>query len=194
MKYQAKDFSKLLGKLNGLSDVQLKAHFELYEGYVEKLNEIEELLSNTDSEKSNYSYGEFSELKRREAVAFNGMVLHELYFENLSPQGGKPSTSLRKKIETDFGSIENLENNLKGSAMSTPGWALLCFNRIDHKLHTYILFEHHQGLPAQQDILLVLDCWEHAYMIDYGISKKEYLDVFFKIVNWEIVNERAKFF
>lgn len=149
-------------------------------------------LLDTDPEKSNYTFGEFSELKRREAVAFNGAYLHELYFENLSAQGGRPSATLRKRIDADFGSMAELESSLRGCANSTPGWALLTANRIDGRLHTYILFEHHIGLPVHQEVLLALDCWEHAYLIDYGIAKKEYLETFFKLVNWEVVNERAK--
>lgn len=192
MKHKTRNFSHLLGKLEGLSTRQLNAHFQLYEGYVDKLNEIEGLLPESDPEKSNYSFGEFSELKRREAVAFNGAYLHELYFENLSPKGGKPSAALRKKIDADFGSVAKLEHDLKGCALSTPGWALLTFNRIDKKLHTYVLFEHHIGLPVHQEILLALDCWEHAYLLDYGIAKKDYLEAFLKLVNWDAVSERAK--
>ena len=190
MKHEAKNFDSLIGHVDGLSEAQLKAHFGLYQGYVNKLNEIEEKLTKTDSAASNYSYGEFSELKRREAVAFNGTYLHELYFENLSPSRGEISGTLKKAIETDFGQYSAFEANIKGSAASTPGWVLLTHNRIDRKLHSYILFEHHIGLPAHQEIILALDCWEHAFMIDYGTKKPDYLAAFFKNVNWNIVNER----
>lgn len=190
MKHEAKNFDHLLGQVDGLSDAQLKAHFGLYQGYVNKLNEIEEKLTKTDPSLSNYSFGDFSELKRREAVAFNGSYLHEMYFENLAPNRGQVSAGLKTAIESDFGNWSAFEANLKGSAGSTPGWVLLTHSRVDKKLHSYIMFEHHIGLPAHQEIVLALDCWEHAFMIDYGTKKPDYLAAFLKNINWNVVNER----
>ena len=190
MKHEVTNFDHLIGQVDGLSEAQLKAHFGLYTGYVNKLNEIEEKLAKADPAQSNYSFGEFSELKRREAVAFNGSYLHQLYFENLAPNRGQISAALKGAIDADFGSYQALEANMKGAAVSTPGWVLLTQNRIDKKLHSYIMYEHHIGLPVHQEILLALDCWEHAFMIDYGTKKPDYLATFFKNVNWNVVNER----
>ncbi|MFA5793193.1 MAG: Fe-Mn family superoxide dismutase [Candidatus Gracilibacteria bacterium] len=190
MTHTAKDFVSLLGTLDGITDAQLSAHFKLYEGYVKKLNEIEEKLITVDKSLSNYSFGEFSELKRREAVAFNGAYLHQMYFENLSGVKSEPSVELKTAIENSFGSLEGWEKDLRASAGSTPGWVLLTFNKIDQKLHNYIMFEHHLGLPVHQVPLMALDCWEHAYMIDYGISKPDYVTAFLKNLNWGIVSER----
>ncbi len=187
-----KDFKYLLGKLKGISDKQLEAHFGLYEGYVKKLNEIEEKLTKQDKAAANYSFGEFSELKRREAVAFNGTYLHELYFENLLNDGTKPSKELHDAIVKAFGSYETFVADLKASAASTPGWVVLTLNKTDGKLHTYIMYEHHIGLPVHQEIILALDCWEHAFMIDYGTKKADYLNAFVENINWKMVNERFK--
>jgi len=190
MQHEIKDFSHLLGALEGISDSQLEAHFGLYAGYVKKLNEIEEKLGLVDRSTANYSFGEFSELKRREAVAFNGAYLHQMYFENLCGSQGEVPTNLKGEIEKSFGSIEAWEADLKASAASTPGWVLLTWNLIDENLHNYILYEHHVGLPIHQVPVLALDCWEHAFMIDYGIKKTEYLDAFLRSVNWAVVGER----
>ena len=190
MKHEIKDFSYLLGKLKGISDKQLQAHFGLYEGYVKKLNEIEDKLKTQDKGATNYSFGEFSELKRREGVAFNGAYLHELYFENLSGDKSKPSEALKNVIKKSFSSWEMFVADIKASAGSTPGWVVVTKNKIDGNIHTYILFEHHIGLPAHQEIILALDCWEHAFMIDYGTKKADYLNAFFENINWEIVNKR----
>jgi len=190
MAYEAKNFDYLLGKLNGLSDKQLTAHFGLYKGYVNKLNEIEEKLKTANPQASNYSFGEFSELKRREAVAFNGSFLHELYFENLSNEGGEVSEELKFAIEKSFGSWDKWLADTKASAISTHGWVVLTFNRKDNTLHNYIMYEHHIGLPVHQEIILALDCWEHAYMIDYGTTKAEYLNTFLNNLNWNVVNKR----
>ena len=189
MLHKEKNFDHLYGKLKGLSDKQLKAHLGLYGGYVKKLNEIEEKLQTANRALANYSFGEFSELKRREAVAFNGTYLHELYFDNLTPQGS-PSETLKKAAEEAFGSWDKLVEDIKATASSTPGWVVLTINHVDKRLHTYIMFEHHIGLPAHQEIVLALDCWEHAFMIDYGTNKAEYLKAFFENVNWDVVNKR----
>ncbi|MBI4148663.1 hypothetical protein HY490_05205 [Candidatus Woesearchaeota archaeon] len=189
MEHNAKDFNYLLGKLKGISDNQLKAHFGLYEGYVKKLNEIETKLKTADRAASNYSFGEYSELKRREVVAFNGAYLHEMYFENLLATGA-PSDAFKKSAESAFGDWDKFVADVKAAAGSTPGWVMVTWNSIDNQLHTYIMFEHHIGLPAHQHIVLALDCWEHAFMIDYGTKKAEYLNAFFNNINWDIVNKR----
>ena len=192
MQHSPKDFSSLLGKLKGISDNQLKQHFTQYEGYVKKLNEIEEKLAKQDKAAANYSFGEFSELKRREAVAFNGTFLHELYFENLSGKNMEPSSELRKEVVKAFGTWDNFVQDVKSSASSTPGWVVLTWNKITKQLHTYIMYEHHIGLPAHQEIIMALDCWEHAFMIDYGTDKASYLKAFFENIDWDVVNKRLK--
>ena len=190
MAHVAKDFAHLKGSLKGFSDKQLDAHFTLYGGYVAKLNEIEEKLKTADRTKANYSYADYSELKRRECVAFNGTYLHQLYFENLSGQGGEASADLKKAIEKGFGSWDAYVADLKGSAGSTPGWVLTTRNRVDGLLHNYIMYEHHIGMPAHQDVLLALDCWEHAFFIDFGVKKADYLTAFLANANWNEVNKR----
>jgi superoxide dismutase, Fe-Mn family len=192
MIHKEKDFSHLVGKLEGLSAAQIQAHLGLYAGYVKKLNEIEDKLTKADRSLTNYSYGEYSELKRREAVAFNGAYLHQCYFENLSPKPGKRSTALEKAIVDSFGSFDAYATDLKAAASATPGWIVTTKNKVDGKLHNYMMFEHHIGLPAHQEIILALDCWEHAYMIDYGTKKPDYLATFLKNVDWKVVSDRLK--
>jgi Fe-Mn family superoxide dismutase len=190
MAHEAKNFDHLLGKLQGISDNQLKQHFTLYQGYVKKINEIEEKLGKTDKSAPNYSYNEWSELKRRESVPFNGTYLHEMYFENLAGGGTQPSEALKKAAQASFGSWEDLVKDCRAAGTSTPGWVLLTRSRVDGKLHNYIAFEHHLHIPVHQDIIMALDCWEHAYMIDFGIKKADYFDAFFKNVDWKLVSER----
>lgn len=190
MAHIAKDFSGLLGSLQGLSDAQLLAHFKLYEGYVKKINEIEEKLMTVDKSLANYSFGEYSELKRREATAFNGTYLHELYFENMKGSPTEASASLKATLEGSFGSLDEWEKDLRAAASSTPGWVLLTFSRVDQKLHHYIMYEHHMNYPVHQVPLVALDCWEHAFMIDYGIDKASYLNAFVKVLDWDKVSER----
>jgi Fe-Mn family superoxide dismutase len=190
MAHEAKNFDHLIGSVKGLSEKQLRAHFGLYQGYVKKLNEIEQKLQSADRSAANYSFGEFSELKRREAVAFNGTYLHELYFENLNGASTEASAALKEAINASFGSWDAWVTDVKASATSTPGWVLLTYNRRDGKLHNYIMFEHHIGLPVDQEILMALDCWEHAFMVDYATDKASYLKVFFENVDWSVVSGR----
>jgi Fe-Mn family superoxide dismutase len=192
MIHPIKDFSHLIGKLEGLSANQVEAHLGLYAGYVKKLNEIEEKLAKADRALTNYSYGEYSELKRREAVAFNGAYLHQLYFENLAPKPEKMASGLEKSIVDSFGSVEFYLKDLKAAASATPGWIVTTQNKVDGKLHNYMVFEHHIGLPVHQEVVLALDCWEHAFMIDYGTKKGDYLETFLKNVDWKVVGDRLK--
>jgi Fe-Mn family superoxide dismutase len=164
MAYDPKNYDHLKGgTLKGLSDSQLDQHFTLYKGYVAKLNEIEEKLGAIDNTKPNYSFNEYSELKRREAVA-----------KALEAAGGKD------KVLAD----------LKSCALGGPGWALLTRSRRDGKLHTYFVAEHHIGLPVDQDLLIVLDSWEHAFMVDYGIKRPDYLGAFLENIKWSEVSKR----
>src|SRR5271169_612295 len=129
MPHEARNFDHLLGK-GILSDNQLKQHFTLYQGYVKKINEIEEKLGKTDNSTANYSFNEYSELKRRESVPFNGTYLHELYFENLAGGGSQPSDGLKKAAQDSFGTWEDLVKDARAAGTSTPGWVLLTHSRV----------------------------------------------------------------
>ena len=188
--FTAKDYSHLLGNLPGLSDKQLENHFELYKGYVKKVNEIEEKLSKADPASANYSYGEVSELLRRRPVAYNGVILHELYFENLSSRATTASTELKDELSREFGSFENWYAQAKAGLVSEPGWVLLTRSREDGSLRNVLLSQHHVGLLPDQDILLSLDGWEHAYMIDYGVKKADYISAIARLINWDVVTKR----
>lgn len=190
MLHTAKDFSHLLGNLQGFSDAQLNAHFTLYQGYVKKINEIEEKLKGADRSAANYSFNEFSELKRREAVAFNGSYLHQLYFENMNKEKGAPSDELGRLVTDSFGDMDKWVEDVKASGASTPGWVLLTYNEMDKSLHNYVCYEHHIGLPVHQKILMAMDCWEHAFMIDYGIKKADYINAFLGNLDWNVVSKR----
>lgn len=189
-KYEAKDFNYLLGKVDGLSEAQLKAHFGLYQGYVNKLNEIWEKMGSADKTKPNYSFNEYSELRRREPVAYNGTVLHELYFANLAKEG-EPSAELKTALGASFGSVDAWVQDTKACLASAHGWTLLVydwnFNRVSNLL---IQSEHHVGLWPNVSVLAAVDAWEHAYMIDYGTKKPDYVANVMNALNWRVINER----
>ncbi len=200
--HNVKDFNHLLeeGAVKGLSPKQIKAHLGLYEGYVKKLNEIRQKLSEMHaqldkdpeilSKNANFSFGSFSELKRREVVAFNGSYLHQAYFENLEPVN-QPDDQMKSEIKKAFGSLDKWKADLKASAASTPGWVLVAYDKITGKLNNWVVYEHSVNVPAiAQEVVLALDCWEHAYAIDYGTDKATYVKLFIENINWEEVNKR----
>ncbi len=185
----ARDFTHIIPNIKGLSEKQLTQHMTLYQGYVKKLNEIEQKLKEVDRSKANYSFGEYSELMRRRVVPFNGTFLHEVYFDNLEPVG-EPEKDITRLLTEEFGSMDKWKEDMKAAAMSTPGWVLLTWDQTEHKLKHWIMYEHHIGYPVFNNLVLALDCWEHAFMIDYGIDKASYLKTFMENINWEVVNAR----
>lgn len=189
MSKEIKNYSHLLGKCKGISDAQLQAHFGLYEGYVKKLNEIEEKLKVTDPASSNYSFGEYSELKRRQAVPYNGTYLHELYFENLGAAAA-PSADWENLIKKSFGSYDKWKMDVKATGLAVPGWVVTCIETVNHTLQNVQIMEHHIGFPLNHIPLLIMDTWEHAFFLDYKTNRGAYIDVFFENINWTVVNLR----
>jgi Fe-Mn family superoxide dismutase len=191
MAKEIRSFKHILGKCDGLSDAQLEAHFSLYEGYVKKLNEIDEKLPKTDKALSNYSFGEYAELKRRFAVPYMGSYLHELYFDNLVPAGA-PSDVFSDLITKSFGTMDTWKSDVKATGLAVPGWVLTCYETVTGKLTNVQIMEHHIGFPVNHIPVLVMDTWEHAFFLDYKINRGAYIDAFFKNINWNIVNDRLK--
>lgn len=189
MAKEIRNFEHLLNSIEGISNDQLKAHFGLYEGYVKKLNEIEDKLKTADRSLTNYSYGEYAELKRRYAVPYMGTYLHELYFDNLIGKG-QASKEFTALAEAQFGSLENWQADAKATGLAVPGWVLTCYDTINGRLQNLQIMEHHIGFPLNHIPLLVLDTWEHAFFLDYKANRGGYIDVFFKNINWDVVNER----
>ncbi|NHV97837.1 MAG: superoxide dismutase [Thaumarchaeota archaeon] len=193
MSYQAKDYSRLLGT-PGFSDQLLKNHFTLYQGYVNNTNKLAETLKAMLKEgKANTP--EYAELKRRFGWEWNGMRLHEYYFDNLV-NGGKPldpNSDLAKKIAEDFGSYAEWEKGFKATGvMRGIGWVVLYLDPISNKLFNSWINEHDIGHLAGCRLLLVMDVFEHAFMLDYGLKRADYIEAFFKNIDWSVVSSRLK--
>lgn len=191
MTYEPKNFEHLLGT-EGFSNNLLKNHFTLYQGYVTNTNKlIEELAALAREGKT--ATPQYAELKRRFGWEFNGMRLHEYYFENMV-KGGKvldKGSALLKKIEKDFGSLENWEKDFKATgAMRGIGWAILYYDATVGQLFNIWVGEHDVGHLSGATPLLIMDVFEHAYMLDYGLKKADYIETFFKTIDWSVVNER----
>ena len=187
--YEAKDFSHLLGT-PGFSDALLNNHFTLYQGYVVNTNKlIEELKTAT------LGTSEYSEMRRRFGWEWNGMRLHELYFGNMRNGESKldQSSKLWAQMDKDFGPKPVWRNDFKAvSAMRGIGWVILYQDREADKLFNVWVNEHDMGHLAGCVPLLILDVFEHAYTLDYGLKKADYIEAFFKAIDWSVVGERFK--
>ena len=184
--YVAKDFSHLLGT-PGFSDALLNNHFTLYQGYVTNTNKLIDLLKTKEA-----GTPEYGELHRRFGWEWNGMRLHELYFGNLGKHGVPLSERILKKlIETSWGTVENWEKEFCGmAAMRGIGWVILSHDKKEGKLFNVWVNEHDAGHLAGLTPLLVMDVFEHAFMVDYGLKRADYIAAFMAAIDWHAVEER----
>ncbi len=185
MVFEAKNFESLLGT-KGLSDQLLKNHFTLYQGYVTNTNKVADALGAMAKE-GKTATPEYAELKRRLGWEWNGMKLHEYYFGNMIKDGKAldKNTNLFRKIVNDFGSYENWEKDFKATgAMRGIGWVILYYDGT--RLFNTWINEHDVGHLSGAPPLLVMDVFEHAYMLDYGLKKADYIEAFFRAIDWTI--------
>ena len=192
MAYTAKDYGNLIG-MDGFSETLLKNHFTLYQGYVTNTNKLADLLASMLSE-GKVGTPEYAELKRRFGFEFNGMRLHEYYFDNLGGSGVlDKSGKLGRKLDEDFGSYEDWERDFKGTgAMRGIGWAILYQDNVTRKLMNQWINEHETGHLAGCIPVLVMDVFEHAFITDFGLKRTDYIEAFFKNINWDVVQSRLK--
>lgn len=189
MDYTPKTFS--IPKLDGISEESIKQHIGLYEGYVKNFNAISKKLVEyaADTEANAHA---LSELIRRKSFEFDGMRLHEYYFAQFEggAQALDPNSALGKALETEYHGhfVEYMRaiGNMRG-----PGWAILYFDPAGEQFQAGFAGEQHQGHFATLPIILAMDVWEHAFLLDYGaLGKAKYIDAFFKNVNWKVVEDR----
>ncbi len=184
--YVAKNYASLLG-MPGFSDAQIKMHLQLYEGYVKNTNLLQHRLQEVDP--LSYDYGA---LKRRLGWEWDGMRLHELYFENL---GGKrpldPKSALYQNLTSEFGSYETWKENFIATGLIRGiGWVVLYQDKETGRLFNTWINEHDTGHFAGGAPLLIMDVFEHAYITEYGLNKQGYIDAFFLNIQWDPVMER----
>jgi Fe-Mn family superoxide dismutase len=196
MTYEIKNYSHLqnIGKI---SNEAMNMHFRLYEGYVKNtnalMNKMKEWQGLTDEQKIEYM-PEWSELHRRFGWEFNGMRLHELFFDSLSVDVENPNEiegEIKNKIVENFGSVEAWKKDfLTLAKMRGMGWAMLVQDNKTGKLINTWVNEHDAGMMSDVKILLNVDMFEHAYVADFGTDRASYLDSIFAHIDWAVVSER----
>lgn len=188
--YEPQKFS--LPELDGISAKSVEEHLGLYQGYVKNFNDmsaaVEEL--SKDPEKNNHA---IAEIRRRRSFEFGGMRLHELYFSQWE-DGASPlaAAALAASLDERFGSLDETIKRVKQAGMMRgPGWSILYYDPIGKTFHIGFSGEQHQGHFVTLPIILALDVWEHAFILDYGAQGKgKYIDAFFKNLNWSVIEKR----
>ena len=185
--YEAKNFDHLLG-LQGFSEPLMKNHFTLYQGYVKNTNGLIDLLP-----KFQPGTTEFSELHRRFGWEWNGMRLHEYYFDRMKKEGGSLATDSRLAIEikNQFGSFDHWMKDFKGvGAMRGIGWTILYYDVLSKRLFNVWIHEHDVAHLSGAVPLLVMDVFEHAFMLDYGLKRIDYIESYFNAIDWDKVAQQ----
>ena len=193
--YQPKSFN--LSGLNGISDKTLEMHFKLYEGYVTNTNTLTEKIAAilSDGEVDQEETPAYSELTRRLGFEYNGMVLHEYYFGNMKRQGGGEAarqSKFREAVERSFPSYEIWKTDFVGiGKMRGVGWAMCYLDPATGHVSNHWITLHETGNIAGFLPLLVMDVWEHAYLLDYKpADRPKYIEAFLSNVDWQAVEKR----
>ncbi|NGX53517.1 MAG: Superoxide dismutase [Fe] [Chlamydiae bacterium] len=189
--YKPKDYSHLIG-MPGFTDEALKMHFKLYQGYVTNTNLLLGLIKQYATEGKDKT-AQFAEIKRRVMWEFDGMRLHEDYFSNLGGKGTnlESDSPLYNQIVQDFGSFDKWKSDFMATgAMRGIGWAVLVFDSVSKRLFNVWINEHDRGHLAGGEPILIMDVFEHAYMLDYGLDRGKYIQSFFDNIDWNAVSKR----
>lgn len=186
--YQVKENLKP-SNLVGISQAQIEDHWKLYQGYVKQVNMLHQDLQSLDPTSLVYA-----DRRRRYGFEYNGMVLHEYYFENMISGGTKMAdeSDLKKEIEKTWGLFENWKNDFVAAGKTRGiGWAILYCDPTTKRLTNNFVAEHQNGNIAGYKPILVMDVWEHAYMVDHKAGGRgDYIAAFLQNINWQIAEKR----
>ena len=184
--YTAKDFSSLIG-MKGFNNTLIEMHLKLYQGYVKNANALFQKIQQVDP--NSYEYGA---LKRRFGWEYDGMRLHELYFENLGGNGQiDPKSVLYLALQKQYGSFEAWKKDFIATGQIRGiGWALLYFDPILNRLINVWINEHDTGHLVQNRPILIMDVFEHAFMPQFGLDRGQYIETFFNNINWDVAAQR----
>ncbi len=176
--------------LEGISEKNLKEHHDvLYAGYVKKVDSIREDLKQASKEGVNATYSNWRELNIELTFALNGVKLHEDYFANLGGDG-EPVGDIQKFIEQDWSSYDDYKADLAACGMAARGWVVTAYDLDDNRLYNFCCDAHNQGCIFNTIPLVVLDVYEHAYYMDYGTKRMDYIQAFLKNIDYDFVNAR----
>jgi superoxide dismutase, Fe-Mn family len=177
-------------KLDGISPESVEAHWGLYEAYVKKYNEVMEKLPGADRAAANQIYSDYRGLREMLTFAIGGIKNHELYFQNLSADGGSPSDALAARVEKDFGGHDDMITELKAGGMAARGWAWVAWDWDWERLDVYIGDAQNTFPVWNATPILALDVYEHSYIRDFSTARPKYIDAFVANIDWADVSAR----
>ena len=179
--------------ITAVNKEQYNEHLKLYEGYVTKINEIDQLLKNDSKRQdANATYSHYRALKRGETFAMDGIILHELYFENMGGNSNGLDFMNAQCFKESFPSMEEWKEDFIATAKASRGWAILAFDQRSKMFRNCSLDAHDVGNITLSYPIIVLDVYEHAYFYQYGTDKVKYINNFMNNINSDIVNQRIK--
>lgn len=191
--FEEKKFN--IPELKGISKKTVEEHLKLYSGYVKHANVVREKVDEMKKDPQAHAYA-LGEVMRRFGFEYNGMRNHEVYFAGLEkgPASLSDGSSLKKQIESDFGSFDAWLHEFKNIALIRGiGWAMLYYDRKEGRLLNAWIDEQHLGQLQDCALILGLDMWEHSFVADYQPSgKRTYVDDFFANINWETIEGNFK--
>jgi len=143
--------------------------------------------------RANNDYGAVVGLEKTLAFNLSGHVLHSLFWQNMSPDGGgQLAVGLAAAIDEDFGSFDAFKAHLTQATTTVQGsgWGALKWDSLGQRLYIEQVYDH-QGNVGQGSLpLLVIDIWEHAFYLQYKNVKADWVTAFWNIVNWQDVAGR----
>jgi Fe-Mn family superoxide dismutase len=178
-----------LFEMDGISRASVEAHHKLYQGYVNKRNEILKRLEEVDADAANQVYSDIRALKVDLSFAIGGVKNHEVYFGHLGGPGGDPGGAARDLIERDFGSLQAWRADLKASGMAGRGWAWTAYDWDEGRLFNYVGDAQNTFPIWNATPIVALDVYEHAYFLDYQTDRASYIDAFFANLDWGVIND-----
>jgi Fe-Mn family superoxide dismutase len=184
-----RELKPVLLSLDGISRETMEAHYKLYQGYVNKRNEILGKLAEVDLSTANQVYSDIRSLKVDLTFAIGGIKNHEVYFEHLGGKGGDPAGVFADLVRRDFGSVEAWKADLKATGLAGRGWAWTAYDFDEGRLCNYIGDAQNSFPVWNASPLVALDVYEHAYFIDYGTDRAAYIDAFFNNLDYDVVND-----
>ena len=189
--HQVKPLKFAANALRGISEEVVNLHHDRhYAGYVKKRNDIDVQLVALGPGTQGFDARVFAGVKRDEAFNTSGMVLHEVYFDNLGGDGKPGAGAAEQAILGRFGSIEKWVAEMTAVGAQATGWALLCHDPSDARLHVQLVDGHQLGAVWGAVPVPALDVIEHAYYKDFGPDRAKYMTAFFDNLHWGRVNER----
>jgi len=185
----ARELKPALYELDGISRETIEAHYTLYQGYVNKRNEILGKLGGVDLAAANQVYSEFRALKLDLTFAIGGIKNHEIYFEHLGGPGGDPAGVFGDLVRRDFGSVADWKADLKATGMAGRGWAWTAYDWDEGRLFNYVGDAQNTFPVWNATPLVALDVYEHAYFVDFGTDRASYIDRFLDNLDYDVVND-----